>query len=234
MAKKEAEGEAENKKRCKEAEGEAETEAKKKPVKREDGKLIKEPEEEEEEETEEEKRKKKLRMKEAAEEDEEEDEDETEKGELGGENPQEDAAASNQAGGTLSPNAGVPSTQNVFVPQSNVRVSRESSSGSSMGQSPSEVSYGKSANTDLLKSPLYTQLSSQIEALKKSFEKKLEAIDKSMSDRVENLQKTAKQIEAFYKQPLYKSIDEDAAAESGFAKKSIKEQIDAGKVNFSF
>jgi len=232
MAKKEAEGEAEDKKRCKEAEGEAESEAKKKPVKREDGKLIKEPEEEEE--TEEEKRKKKLRMKEAeGEEEDEEDEDETEKGELGGQNPQEDTASATDANSTLSPNAGVPSTQNVFVPQSNVRVGRESSSGSSAGQSPSEVTYGKSANTDLLKSPLFVELSSQIGALKKSFEKKLEAIDKSMSDRVENLQKTAKQIEAFYKQPLYKSIDENAAPEA-VMKKSVKEQIDAGKVKFSF
>lgn len=217
-------------KRCKaKAEDEAKPEMEKAPVEEDEEKLRMKKEDEEDEETEEEKKKKKMKK---AEEDEED--EETEKGELGGENPQEDTASATDANSTLSPNAGVPSTQNVFVPQSNVRVSRESSSGSSMGQSPSEVSYGKSANTDLLKSPLYTQLSSQIEALKKSFEKKLEAIDKSMSDRVENLQKTAKQIEAFYKQPLYKSIDEDAAAESGFAKKSIKEQIDAGKVNFSF
>jgi len=232
MAKKEAEGEAESE--CK---------TKKKPVKREDGKLIKESEdmeEEEAEETAEEKKKKKMRMKEAEgesedeDEEEEEEEAEVEKDQFGGKTPEEEAIQSNTAGHTVSPNAKVPSTQNVFTPASQVSVGRSASSGSiAGGQSPSEVTYGKSAKTDLLKSPLFVELSGQIEALQKSFEKKLESIEKSVNDRVANLQKTAGNLEKFYNQSFYKAVDENVAPE-GVMKKSIKEQIDTGKARYSF
>jgi hypothetical protein len=208
-------------KRCKAKEEEAETEVEKAPVEEEDEEekmRMKKEDEEADEESEEEKKKKK-----------------TKKGELGGENPQEDTASATDANSSVSPNMGVPSTQNVFVPSSSTKVGREASSGSSLGQSPSEVSYGKSADTDLTKSPLFVELSAQLDALKKSFEQKLVSVEKSVSDRVANLQKTAGEMEKFYKQSFYKAVDADAAPEAGFKKKaSMKEQVESGKVQYSF
>jgi hypothetical protein len=141
------------------------------------------------------------------EEDEEEDEDATEKGELGGVNPEEDANASAQAGNTVSPNQGVPSTQDVFVPQSRVAGKRNASAGSlAGGQSPSEVSYtGKSGKADLLKSPLYVGMSKQIGDFQKAMTEKLEAVEKSFSDRIANLDKAFKALENM---PVRKALTE--------------------------
>lgn len=156
----------------------------------------------------------------------------TKKGEAGGENPQEDTASSTDANSSISPNMGVPSTQNVFVPQSNARVGREASSGSSAGQSPSEVSYGKSVEPDLMKSPLFTGLSSQMTELQKAFEKKLEAMEKSFNDRVANINKSVAEIEKFYKQPFYKAINENVNPEA-VEQKPFSKQIADGKVRYS-
>ena len=212
----------------------------------------KETEEEEEEETkkatseeedmeksegeeEEEKCKKKKKMKKKEDEDEEktvekaDDEEEMEKAE---ENPEESAKESTNASHSTSPNFGVPSRQDVFTPASNVHVGRESSSGSSLGQSPSEVHY-KSGNADLTKSPLFVGLSKQLKDLAKSFDTKMEAVEKSMQDRIMNMEKSVKHAEAvmqkFYDQPFYKSQKTDAVQEI----KTMSKQVQEGNVHYS-
>jgi len=167
----------------------------------------------------------------------EEDEDEEKKkkkmkkGDQGGENPQEDTASATDANSSISPKMGVPSTQDVFVPQSGVKVSREQPqypnevqmSGSQSGNIPS---YGKSVNVELTKSPLFIELSKQINGMQNALGKKLEAVEKSYTDRIANLQKS---LDKFYSQPFYKSID-DAQGPEGIQKMSIKEQISKGKI----
>lgn len=135
--------------------------------------------------------------------DDEEDEDKTEKGE--GESPEEGAEEADQAGNTISPNAGTPSTQDVFVPSSGVAGKRNASAGSKVGgQSPSEVSYtGKSAQPDLLKSPLYVGMSKQLNNFQKAMNDKFTAIEKSFADRISNLDKALKVLE---NQPVHKAF----------------------------
>lgn len=163
------------------------------------------------EETEEEKKKKKAK-----------------KGEAGGENPEEEAQASTTGSASTSPGMGVPSTQNIFVPQSNINVG-----GTSTGQSPSETHYsGKSVQPDLMKSPLFVQLNKQLDEMKKASEKKLEAMEKSMTDRLANITKTLAKVEEFYNKPLYKGFAENVNPEA-VQRKTISKQLEDGKVRFS-
>ena len=193
----------------------------------EEGKLIKAPEKPEEEET---KKSEDLS-------DETDDKEETEeekkkkkakKGQEGGENPEEAGASSNDGNSSTSPGMGVPSAQNVFVPQSNINVG-----GTSTGQSPSETHYsGKSANTDLMKSPLFVNINKQLDEMRKSYEKKLTAMEKSMTDRLANITKTLKNVEEFYNKPLYKGFAENTNPEA-VQRKTISKQLEDGKVRFS-
>lgn len=150
--------------------------------------------------------------KEEDEEDEEEKKKKAEK-EAGAIAPQEAEASSSQ--GKLSGN------QNVFVPQSSVDGKREQ-----------ETPMGKSVEPDLMKSPLFVELSGQIGEFQKAFDKKIEAMEKSVEDRLANLQKTVSKVEQFYKAPLYKAVSENVGAESGF-KKSLKEQITEGNIKYA-
>jgi len=192
----------------------------------EEGKLIKAPEKPEEEET-----KKSEDLSDETddkEETEEEKKKKAKKGEQGGENPEEEAQASTTGGASTSPGMGVPSTQNVFVPQSNINVG-----GTSTGQSPSETHYsGKSASTDLMKSPLFVNINKQLDEMRKSYEKKLTAMEKSMTDRLANITKTLKNVEEFYNKPLYKGFAENTNPEA-IRSKTISKQIEDGKVRFS-
>lgn len=150
------------------------------------------------------KRKRKLRMKQA-EEDEEEDMEKQE------ENPEQSASSGTDDNSTISPNAGVPSTQNVFVPNSNISVGRNATN----GIAPSDVSYsGKSVNPDLAKSPLFVELSKNIDGIRLTMSKKIEAIEKSINDRLDNLMKTVNRVEKFYDQPLYKSMNENLSQDT--------------------
>ena len=212
-------------------------ETKKKPVERRDGKLIKEDEEEA------------MRMKakpyageetpaeEAAEEetekeaeDEDEDEEETEKDAFGGKDPEEEAVSSESEGHTTTSKPVVGNRQHVLVPSSNVAGSRYSNAGSSqMGQSPSDVSYaGKSVNPDLLKSPLFVELSGQMNEFEKSFAKKVDSMEKSFNQRLANMQKTLEAVEKYYENmPLNKSINESLAKSA-----SISDRIQKGEVRY--
>jgi hypothetical protein len=159
---------------------------------------------------------------------EEEEEEETEKGEMGGVNPAESAQQSTTEQHTTTTRPVIGSRQHVLVPQSRIggeRIGR--------GTTPSEVTYtGKSADPDLMKSPLFTELSGQIDEFQKSVAKKIEAVEKSVSDRMNNIQKSVEKIENFYKQPFYKAIDENVSPE-GVMKESISTQLEKGKVRFS-
>jgi hypothetical protein len=189
--------------------------------------------EEEEEEVEEPKegirykKKPKKKKKEADAEEEEEEEEETEKGEMGGVNPAESASMSTSEQHTTTTRPVIGSRQHVLTPTSNIAGTRIG-----RGTTPSEVSYtGKSVEPDLLKSPLFVELSGQIEQFQKTFDKKILAVEKSVSDRLANIQKAMEKVEAFYKQPMYKAVSENVSPES-VQKQSIKEQIEKGKIRF--
>jgi hypothetical protein len=160
----------------------------------------------EEEDSEEEKKKKKKKAKK----------------DVGGESPSEEASASNSGENTMSPGADVPSKpQDVFVPQSSVNVAREQM-----------TPMGKSVEPDLLKSPLFVNLSSQIEGIRDAVSKKVEALEKSVNDRLTNVQKDMAKIEKFYGQSFYKAINENVAPESTQAQ-GIAKQLADGKIRFS-
>lgn len=180
-----------------------------------------EKQDDDEEETEEEKKKKKKSKKAI---DDEEDEDKIEKTE--GENPEEDTASATDANSTLTPGSVINTRQHVLNPQSNIRIGRNASAGSSAGQSPSDVTYsGKSADTEFMKSPLYKKMVS----MEKVLTAKLEAVEKSMKDRIAD---TKKEMEKFYSQPFYKMAGDNIGPES-IQKQTISKQIEEGKVRYS-
>lgn len=165
----------------------------------------------EEEESEEEKKKKKA-----------------EKGALGGENPEELVQESQTAGNTISPGAGTPSqSQHVLVPQSQISVSREQ-------HTPMDGMH-KSANPDLLKSPLFLNITKQMEALQDAMTSKMEAMEKSISDRLANMKKelatTEEGLKKFYEQSFHKALGENVAPEAT-QQVTISKQLEDGKVRF--
>jgi hypothetical protein len=150
------------------------------------------------------------------------------KGEMGGENPKEDTASATDANSTITTGNVIGTAQHVLTPNSGIAGTRNAS-----GNEPSNTTYsGKSANTDLNKSPLFIELSKQMTGLDKAIKAKIEALEKSMSDRIANAQKALNKIEKFYSQPFYKAIDESVSPEATMHK-SIEEQIKAGKVQFT-
>jgi hypothetical protein len=165
----------------------------------------------------------------AEEESSEEEEETTEKGEMGGENQAEGAQASTTAGHTITPGKMTGQKQNVFNPETKIQGTRIGT-----GTTPGQESYSSKSveNTDLLKSPLFTELSKQIGDMQKSIGKKVEAVEKSFADRLANLQRTVEAVEKFYEQPLHKGFVENAAPE-GSIQKSVKQQLEEKNVRFS-
>jgi len=147
------------------------------------------------------------------------------KGEQGGENPSESVTTATAGTNTITPRPVIGVGQHVLVPQSSVAGSRNAT-----GNTPSDTHYsGKSAEPDMLKSPLFIELSKQIDGLSKAVKQKIEAVEKSVQDRMANVQKSVEKIEKFYKQPFYKAIDENMAPES-VVHKSISDQIKDGRL----
>lgn len=141
-------------------------------------------------------------------------------------NPSESAEAASQAGSTVTPGKQTGQAQDVFVPQSGIPGSRMG-----QGKTPGQESYsGKSANPDLMKSPLFVELSKNIESLKGAVSKKLEAVEKSMQDRLANIEKDLKK---FYDQPFYKAVV-DVPGNVGNAKgqETVAEKIGKGNARF--
>jgi hypothetical protein len=146
----------------------------------------------------------------------------TVKGEMGGTNPEESETIGASDPHTITPNMTVPSKgQNVFVPTSRISVSRE------QPKYPNEVQL-KSASPDLNKSPLFVELTKQINGIQKALATKLEAVEKSYNDRLANLQKT---LDKFYAQPFYKSVNENVNPEA-VLQQSIAKQIEKGSIEF--
>jgi len=146
---------------------------------------------------------------------------EAKKGEGSSLSPAESVQVGNQDPHTITPNFAVPSQgQDIFVPQSQVSVSREQS-----------TPMGKSVEPDLTKSPLFLNLSSQIDGIRDSVSKKVESLEKSVNDRLNNISKDMEKIEKFYNQSFYKAINENVAPE-GTQAQSISKQISDGNVRF--
>jgi hypothetical protein len=145
-----------------------------------------------------------------------EDEEDVEKGE--GETPEQSAADSNTEGQTASPGAGVPSRQNVAHGQSSVPSNMNASNGSMGGQSPSEVSYSKSGQPDMTKSPLYVQLSKQIGSMEQAVLKKFASVEQTVNARIDNMMKELAKAEdnlkKFYGNGLHKAASDNNAPES--------------------
>lgn len=156
-----------------------------------------------------------------------------------GENPEEGSASGTDANSSTSPGMSTPSaTQSTSGNNSGVEGARMASGASSAGQSPSDVSYtGKSATPDLMKSPVFVKISEQLEAMQNAVEKKFEAISKSFNDRIDNMLKeianTEKAMKDFYSKSFYKAAGENVSPEST-VQKSISEQVEEGKVRFSY
>lgn len=190
----------------------------KKKLKKEDEEMKKEAEEETE--------------KEAFDDEEEEEEEEEEmkakkkkamKGEMGGENPEESGQISTTEPHSTSPGMGVPSTQNVFVPSSDAHVAREQ-------HLPMDGMH-KSVDIDLKKSPLFVNLSGQIDGIKETMSKRLDSIEKSVNDRLNNVLKDLEKIEKFYQGPLYKALGENAVDKIN-QPDTLQKQIQEGKVKY--
>lgn len=166
---------------------------------------------------------------EKTEDDDEDDEDEegkkkkknkAKKGSEGGKNPEESEAQGATSGST-SPNQGVPSTQNVFIPQSAVSVSREQ-----------VTPMSKSTDVDLSKSPLFVNISKQMDGLQTALTHKVDALEKSVNDRLKNIKSDMEKIEKFYGQSFHKALGENVSPEAT-QQLGISKQIADGKVRFS-
>lgn len=160
------------------------------------------------------------------------------KGEAGsGQSPEASSQSSMTAEHSTTPGAGqgVPSSQNVFVPQTSVNVSRE------------QTALGKSAELDLTKSPIFVGLSEQIaksvntldvkfDEFRKSLDKNFESITKSYNDRLDNMKKELSQVEKnlkkFYEQSFSKSLVENNAPEA-ITSKSVEQLKKEGKIQYS-
>jgi hypothetical protein len=200
-------------------------EPKKEPEKEEKEKLKNVDMDEEEEETEEDKKCKKKKKKKAIDDEEEEDEDKLEKEEA---NPEQDTASATDANSTVTTGSVIAGKPDIFVPQTRVAGSRDASTGGNMVESFS----GKSIQPDLMKSPLFVEISKQLTDMKASTEKKLAAIEKSVTDRVANIQKSVEVLDKLSKQPIYKAVSESNAPEA-IVREGIKEQIEKGKLRFA-
>lgn len=110
--------------------------------------------------------------------------------------------------------------QDVFVPSTKSSKDNEQ-----------KTTMDKSVNPDLLKSPLFVTLSSQIDGIRDAVSKKVDALEKSVNDRLNNVLKDMEKIEKFYEQSFYKARDENVAPESTRTK-PISKQIEEGKVRY--
>jgi hypothetical protein len=142
------------------------------------------------------------------------------KGEGHAVSPEESGAASDSAEHSTSPGMGVPSTQNVFTPPSSVSGKREQ-----------ETPMGKSVEPDLTKSPLFVNISKQMESLQEALSTKVDALEKSVNDRLGNIKKDMEKVEKFYEQSFYKAAGENVGPEA-LQSLSIAKQIENGTVRF--
>jgi len=157
-----------------------------------------------------------------------EDDEDTEKAEG---NPEEENADAKTDGHTVTTAPLINQTPGQFVPQSGIAGKRTASVGSMVGgQSPSAVSYGKSAEADLLKSPLYMNLSKQLAGFEKAMQVKVDAMVKSFEARFDNLNKA---LTALENMPIRKAFSEDITGTSNPVEAAtFEKKIETGRVRF--
>jgi hypothetical protein len=114
--------------------------------------------------------------------------------------------------------------QHVLVPQSGISVSRE--------QAP----MGKSVDSEMLmKSPLFVNITKQMDAMQDALGKKVDALQKSVDDRLANIKKdlevAEKGLKEFYGQSFHKALGESVGPE-GVQSQTFEKQMAAGVIRF--
>lgn len=135
-------------------------------------------------------------------------------------NPEESASQSTTPEHTTTPGEVVGGKQNVFVPSSSVDGKREQ-----------ETPMGKGFEPDLQKSPLFVNISKQLEAMQAAMETKVEALQKSVDDRMKNIKSDVEKLEKFYSGSFYKAASEEVGPES-IKQESFAKMLAEGKVKY--
>jgi hypothetical protein len=136
--------------------------------------------------------------------------------------PTESTAQEQTDGHTTTPGAVIGTPQHMLTPSSSVD-----------GKRTQETPMGKSVNSDLMKSPLYVELSKQLAGFDETV-KKFGSAMTSLEDRVTNMTKALETIE---KMPLYKSpsteLNKDYNPQGEPGKSSVDHEVASGKIKFS-
>uniref|UniRef100_A0A6M3XX30 Uncharacterized protein n=1 Tax=viral metagenome TaxID=1070528 RepID=A0A6M3XX30_9ZZZZ len=146
------------------------------------------------------------------------------KGEGLPQNPEEAATEAADAGHSTTPKPVIESKPDIFVPPSEVEGDRE--------QDIPNQELGKSAKPDLTKSPLFVNVTKQLEGIKAALSKKVDDLEKSVNDRLKNIHSDMEKIEKFYQGSFYKAASDEVGPE-GLNAMPITKQIEKGKARFS-
>jgi len=140
--------------------------------------------------------------------------------------PGEGAAEGGKGSNTLTPGKQTGKPQNVFVPPTSIPGNRMGS-----GSQPGQEHYaGKSIETDFQKSPLYVEMSKQIDNLSSAFSKKLDSVEKSVNDRMANIVKLMEKLDEFNKKSFNKAYAENLSQDGNH--ESVEEIMKKGKARF--
>lgn len=146
------------------------------------------------------------------------------KGEGLPQNPEEAATEAADAGHSATSKPVIESKPDIFVPPSEVEGDRE--------QDIPNQELGKSAKPDLTKSPLFVNVTKQLEGIKAALSKKVDDLEKSVNDRLKNIHSDMEKIEKFYQGSFYKAASDEVGPE-GLNAMPITKQIEKGKARFS-
>lgn len=135
--------------------------------------------------------------------------------------PQEAVVQAQTPEHTLTPRPIVGTHQDVFVPNSSIGGAREQS-----------TPMGKSAEPDLMKSPLWLGINKQLDGIQDALGKKIDALEKSVNDRLANVKKDMEAVNKFYSQSFHKAIGENVGPET-IPQETIQKQLESGKLRFS-
>jgi hypothetical protein len=141
-------------------------------------------------------------------------------------NPEQGAAEGAKDSNTLTPGKMTGKPQNVFTPPTSIPGNRMGS-----GSQPGQEHYsGKSVEPDFQKSPLYVEMSKQIEGMSSAFSKKLDSVEKSVNDRMANIMKLMEKIEEFNKKSFNKAYAENLTQDGNH--ESVEDIMKKGKARF--
>lgn len=144
------------------------------------------------------------------------------------ESPSESAEAGKKDSNTVTPGKMTGKPQNVFVPPTNIPGNRMGS-----GSSPGQEHYqGKSFEGDFQKSPLYVEMSKQMDNMSSAFSKKMDAVEKSVNDRMANILKMMEKIDKFNQSSFNKAYTENLT-EKGIESEGVEKALKEGKARFA-